>query len=146
VDGAVTNEFVWSACGVVALAVGTWLAVVLGLFFRRRTKQATAEHVLARLNDAVRDAVRAVNQSSSRTFGLRKPEAGFSHAEQATLRRYAVDRVKWSFGPDGLRVIGGALGLHDAMAPDRHTQLVERMIETKVEAFVWLQKRRAKGY
>lgn len=145
-DAAFTHDLLWAACGVVALVAVTWFSALLGLDVSRRTKQAQAEHMLFRLNDAVRDAVRAVNQCSGTTYGVRKRNGGvLTRPEQATLRRYATEHVEAYFGARGIQDIGMALGLSEVGDPQRISKAVRRMIETKVEAFVWVENRHGKG-
>ena len=124
-------------------AAACWLA----WYLRRRTRNEALRELLDRLDESVTDSVKSVNQQAYELLGRPKrvdnPNVRrLTHQESTILRNAAVKSVTAYWGLHGLRELARALRLQRS-DDDKTLKAVRDIIETKIEAAVSDEKKRA---
>ena len=115
------------------LALLGWLGLKLSQWLRAKISNELIGGMLARLNDSVFTAVKAIEQTVVREIKAAKESdspggAKITRAEADRVKKAAVDELKSYWGARGLAELGDVLGLTG--------DGLNKLLESKVEAAV----------
>lgn len=105
-----------------------YVSKLLADLIKAKTKNEYLSGVLVRLNTAVMDAVKAIEQSVVEEIKRASADGMITDAERLSIKQTALNSVKAYLGVKGLNEVGRVLGLTDAA--------VEGLISDKIEAAV----------
>lgn len=105
-----------------------YLSKLLADFIKAKTKNEYLSNVFVRLNVAVLDVVKSIEQNVIKEIKQANQDGKISAEEKQAIRSIAINSVKSYLGVKGLTQLGKILGLDD--------NALDSMIETKIESAV----------
>lgn len=112
----------------VLMAALTWVAAKVAQLISAKVKNEWVRGVLARLDDAVLNAVREVEQSVVAEIKAARADGKLTADERARVKAQAIESIRSHLGVKGLGELGRVLGLEDGC--------LEKLLSTRVEAAV----------
>ncbi len=110
------------------LAVLSWLSVKAAQLITAKVKNEYLRGILVRLDDAVMNAVREVQQVTVSAIKASSADGQLSADERALVKQAAINSIKSHLGSKGLAELAQVLGLEDGA--------IEKVLSTRVEAAV----------
>jgi len=105
-----------------------YLSKLLADLIRAKTRNEYLSSVLVRLNVAVLDVVKAIEQNVVKEIKRANEDGKITDEEKQTIKSIALNSVKSYLGVKGLAQLGKILGLD--------SNAIDSMIETKIESAV----------
>lgn len=112
----------------VLLAALTWVAARVAQLISAKVKHEWLRGVLLRLDDAVLNATREVQQAVVNEIKAGRADGRLTAEERAQVKARAVESIRSHLGVKGLAELGRVLGLDNGC--------VEKLLSTRVEAAV----------
>lgn len=112
----------------VLMAALTWVAAKVAQLISAKVKNEWVRGVIARLDDAVLNAVREVEQSVVDEIKAARADGKLTAAERARVKAQAIDSIRSHLGLKGLGELARVLGLEDGC--------LDKLLSTRVEAAV----------
>jgi uncharacterized protein YidB (DUF937 family) len=125
---AIFAKFATEILGPVFLLILTWAGTSLARYIQSKVKNEYLKNALTRLDDAVVNAVKFVQQTVVDAIRDANKDGVITDVEKANIKQKAIDAVKSYLGKKGLLEIAKILGLDDGA--------LSALISTKIEAAV----------
>ena len=112
----------------VLLAALTWVAAKVAQLITAKVKHEWLREVLIRLDDAVLNAVREVQQAVVNEIKAARADGKLTAEERARVKDRAIESIRSHLGMKGLAELTEVLGLEDGS--------VDKVLSSRVEAAV----------
>ena len=112
----------------VLVAVLTWVAAKAAQLISAKVKHEWLRGVLIRLDDAVLNAVREVQQAVVNEIKAGRADGKLTDEERARVKARAIDSIRSHLGVKGLEELARVLGIED--------RSLQKLLSTRVEAAV----------
>jgi uncharacterized protein YidB (DUF937 family) len=125
---AIFAKFATEILGPVFLLILTWAGTSLARYIQSKVKNEYLKNALTRLDDAVVNAVKFVQQTVVDALKEANKDGVITNVEKDQIKQKAVEAVKSYLGKKGLLEIAKILGLDDGGLANLISQRIEAAV------------------